>query len=246
MLKFLKQFLPGAKIEPPALDTDDYSNLSLPFEYIVIAGKDAVLERSKLLSRPGITPIIMGGRKHVALLEDLLSSPHDSPEAIIERASKLDVVEWIAAKVEEDPAYYSIESAGWPPKQMQAMDLSVHLDVLSRHPLPKVIVGLVPTSPSWGAPAYVSYGDWNDCPSSEVHVAMHKKWHEEYGSDIACMSGDIIECTVKRPPSSREAALALASEQFVYCSDIVHQGALSLEALAATLLDSKTWYFWWD
>ena len=60
------------------------------------------------------------------------------------------------------------------------------------------------------------------------------------------MSGDVIECTVKTPPSSKQAALALAREQFVYCSDIVHQGVRSIEALAATLLNSKTWYFWWD
>jgi hypothetical protein len=74
----------------------------------------------------------------------------------------------------------------------------------------------------------------------------HRRWHQEYGADIACLSSDVIECTVKSPPSSRQSALALAQEQFVYCPDIVHQGVESLEALAAILLDGKTWYFWWD
>jgi hypothetical protein len=77
-------------------------------------------------------------------------------------------------------------------------------------------------------------------------VAVHKRWSDRYGSRIACASGDVIECTVARPPASRGEALALAREQFLYAPDIVHQGAETIEELAATLLGGRTWYFWWD
>jgi hypothetical protein len=40
--------------------------------------------------------------------------------------------------------------------------------------------------------------------------------------------------------------MALAWEQYWYCLDIVDQGVGSVSALAATLLNSTYWYFWWD
>ncbi|MEN3327087.1 MAG: hypothetical protein V7638_1894 [Acidobacteriota bacterium] len=52
--------------------------------------------------------------------------------------------------------------------------------------------------------------------------------------------------SVARPASTRDEALALAKQQFIYCSDIVHQGVGSVEALAATLFGATVWYFWWD
>ncbi len=42
------------------------------------------------------------------------------------------------------------------------------------------------------------------------------------------------------------AALGLAREQFLFCSDIVHQGTERLEVLPTALLDADTWFFWWD
>ena len=35
-------------------------------------------------------------------------------------------------------------------------------------------------------------------------------------------------------------------EQFAYCPDIVDQGAGTLEALAAVLVNASVWFFWWD
>jgi len=51
---------------------------------------------------------------------------------------------------------------------------------------------------------------------------------------------------VQSRPPTREAALELAREQYVYCSDIVDQGVQTLSALAAVLMQSAWWYFWWD
>lgn len=246
MLRFLMGLLRGRRAATAPEDTDDYSDLTLPFEFQVVPGRDAVQEYGRLRSRPGITPVIMGSRKELHTLEDLLQSTSETTEAIIARANALDVAQWMRSRTDEDPDQFSAPSAAWPAGEMSGMELSVHLDVLTKRPKPRVVIGLVPTPRSWEAPAFVRYGDWNDCPSPDAHVAIHKKWHEEYGSDIACMSSDVIECTVRNPPTSPETALALAREQFVYCSDIVHQGVGSVEALAATLLRGKTWYFWWD
>ena len=51
---------------------------------------------------------------------------------------------------------------------------------------------------------------------------------------------------VERPVTDREAALALAREAYRYCPDSVEQGAGTLQALAASLVGSEVWLFWWD
>jgi len=75
---------------------------------------------------------------------------------------------------------------------------------------------------------------------------LFKKWQNEYSAKVACVTGDVIEFTVENPPTTKEQALQLAEEQFIYCSDIVFQGVETIENLASTLLNSKVWYFWRD
>jgi hypothetical protein len=45
------------------------------------------------------------------------------------------------------------------------------------------------------------------------------------------------------PVATIRAATGLSR---AYCPDIVEQGVESVSALAAHLLDSPLWYFWWD
>jgi hypothetical protein len=47
-------------------------------------------------------------------------------------------------------------------------------------------------------------------------------------------------------PATREEALELAREQYFYCNDIVDQGMGSYRRLAAGLMASDWWFFWWD
>ena len=51
---------------------------------------------------------------------------------------------------------------------------------------------------------------------------------------------------VARPPQTKEEALELARQQYLFCNDIVDQGVGDVESLAKTLLYSPVWYFWWD
>ncbi|MCC6151088.1 MAG: DUF4253 domain-containing protein [Planctomycetes bacterium] len=78
------------------------------------------------------------------------------------------------------------------------------------------------------------------------HTAVHRHWARLYGSMVVSVTGDVIQCFVERPPKTKDEALFLAIEQFKYCSDIVDQGVGTICNLAAELLNSHTWYFWWD
>ena len=115
-----------------------------------------------------------------------------------------------------------------------------------RLPMPKVTIGLFPVKDGWQVPAYLNFGGWNECPDPVGHFLMMRKWHEKYGAELVGMNGDVIEMFVPRPPGSREEALVLAEEQYLYCEDIVVQGTQTIESLAAGLLGNHIWFFWWD
>jgi hypothetical protein len=60
------------------------------------------------------------------------------------------------------------------------------------------------------------------------------------------MGADTVELRVRRRPGSRDEALALAREHYAYCNDTVDQGTKDMATLAANLMGSDWWFFWWD
>jgi hypothetical protein len=109
-----------------------------------------------------------------------------------------------------------------------------------------ITLALVPTQRSWHIPAFLKFGDYNACPEPAVHAAVLRRWEDQYGAEIVCVGYQIMELAVAHPPDNSDAALALAYEHFAYCGDIVLQGVDTIDALAAILLNGKTWFFWWD
>jgi hypothetical protein len=56
-----------------------------------------------------------------------------------------------------------------------------------------------------------------------------------------------IELLIKRPPTEQIQKLKIAQEQYKYNGVDVFEGEVdSIETLAATLLQSTIWRFWWD
>lgn len=117
---------------------------------------------------------------------------------------------------------------------------------LDGKPLDRVHILILPTKEPAAAPAFLRWGGWNACPAPEYHVAALRDWHRRYGAVPVAMTGDVINVRVTRRPASREEALSLAREQFVYCEDIVLQGTETYAPLAAGLMHSDWWFFWWD
>ena len=73
-----------------------------------------------------------------------------------------------------------------------------------------------------------------------------RSWRDRYGAELIGMSSDTINLRVAVRPKTREEALALARDQYVYCADNIDQGVRTYSALAAALMESDWWYFWWD
>ncbi len=66
------------------------------------------------------------------------------------------------------------------------------------------------------------------------------------GAELIGLGADTMNLRVSRKPATREQAFALAREQYFYCNDIIDQGMGSYRALAAGLMASDWWFFWWD
>ena len=113
-----------------------------------------------------------------------------------------------------DP-FFDLEFEEWegvPAGQKE--EIIAHVNILSREPLEEVYIGLIPTEKSFKAPAYVSFGNWNDCPSPEEHISIMQYWNEKYGIEIVSMTADVIGCRVSNPPATKEAALLNAKYGF--------------------------------
>ena len=107
-------------------------------------------------------------------------------------------------------------------------------------------VQLIKVGRSYEVPAHLGFGGWNDCPSPELHVAVLREWNKEYNAVPACLTGDVLECIVPKPPQTEEESIKLAAEQWIFCDDIVSQGTQTVRKLAMEIWRSPTWFFWWD
>ena len=139
-----------------------------------------------------------------------------------------------------------LEEGQWPTQSVSPIKLNAHYDLLRQQPYEHVFLAKIPTDKPWEIPAYLRFGGWNECPGPEELVVVLRQWSQRYGVEIYSLSDDAMECTVARPPQTREDAMALAHEQFLVCNDIVSQGTESVALLAASLLKADAWYFWWD
>lgn len=218
------------------------------FEVASCPGKFALNHLEELRQKglsAGFTVILLGGKEDVDRLAENREFSKTSPEACLRLAAEVDVEAWVKEHFELASEDSGPEADGWPETPASG-SISAHLEVLSRKPKKTVYIAKIPTARNWEAPAYIGMGGWNECPDSAVLTAFSKRWHERYGAEVVSITHDVMEFSVASPPGTREEALALAREQYALCADIVDQGVGDITNLAATLLNSKYWYFWWD
>jgi len=210
---------------------------------ITTAGNTALQRLDELRSgwRPGGEyPFIIGIDEELQQLRDMIEPPTDGGNAILQAAFDFDVEAWLKAKGPK-------ATKSWPKQAIPPQTtIALLYDTLSGQIKPEIHIGLLEVNRPEEIFAKLGYGGWNDCPESHVHVALHQYWSAKYRSSLVALSNDIVECWVLAPPSTREAALKLAREQFTYCYDIVEQGVGSVSKLGSSLLEAKFWYFWWD
>lgn len=182
-----------------------------------------------------------------------------APEVIIDHALQLDVQRWfqeegIASAL--DPVREVNHGGGpFPPLAFRIHEQRRFPFTIPTSSAP---IALVPVNAPWQLPAYLQIGGmdtWRHAVGGiegayamepHVHVAILKYWHERWGAEVVAATAGDLELKVLRPPTTPEAALELAKEQYMYCGDLVDQNTRTVSALAKLLLGSHMWWFWWD
>lgn len=227
------------------------SEFSISYETIALDGNeavDALIARLEAFRQTGEYPFLIGDDFERQRAEEGLKRNDDDPRDIVESSLSLDVEAWIAQQVaaNEEYGHPSEEFIGtWPGESQSKGSIGLHLDHQGIVK-PRVFMGLARIAEPWQLPAVMKFGGWNSCPEPAVHCAFHRQWQAEHGAGITGLSNDTIECLVETPPRDRETALRLAWQQYWYCPDIVDQGCGTINRLAATLMNSPYWFFWWD
>jgi hypothetical protein len=222
------------------------------YSKIEVAGDDAIRvlhERRDNYPKTGEYPFLIGDEEERLMLEGNAEYDEQDTAEIIRLSYELEPSVWMAVRrreLEEDGISPDEVAGEWPDANLEKGAIVSHLDLTTNRPKPKIWIGLAKIEEPWHLPAILKYGGWNDCPHPDAHCAIHRYWQERYGAEVVSMTGDVVECVVKRPPTTQEEAMELAWQQYFYCLDIVDQGCESVSNLAATLINSPYWYFWWD
>jgi Domain of unknown function (DUF4253) len=235
------------------------------FEVIETTGTEALAEWEKLKSAGRGVPVIVGSDEDVTgIMEGWDPKVRPDAASTLAKADKLwpafDIKVMREAESEifraemkaegKELSEYDLdelpEAGDWPEKADSLNGPTIVNEVLSGKPHARVYVALIPSKESYEIPAYFGWGGWNANPVAEQHVVMLRKWHEKYGAELVGITGDVMNLRVSKQPATREEAIKLAEEMFHYCEDIVTQGTGDLAALAAMLMVSDYWYFWWD
>lgn len=217
--------------------------VKFPYEVVETSGEDALATWEKLKNAGRGTPVVLGSgienylptaaqRAQLPPVQDILAvaATIKFPDDFLRfRRDEMNLPTGAADEEYEPPL------GEWPTETGESTGLSVLYDYATGL-RSRVQIALIPTDDPAAIPAYLHWGDWNDCPSPAYHVAALRAWRAQYGAELVGIDGDTMNLRVSRKPVTREEALNLARVQYAYCNDIIDQGVGSYRALAAELM----------
>ncbi len=239
------------------LSTDQWTRLRGPGTDVVAAWEAL---RAEALAMK-VWPVITGQVGQAGLLYPEHRADLTEIERHFAEARALDLAGWIQTQWQDiNQADFAADAADFEAEledelggmgQLANLIQPNHRTCLDRDLLTQTFhaeaeILLLPVGHSWEIPAHLSYGDWNACPPTAVHLRLLEDWYLKYEADLIGLSGDVMELKIRKPVTDMDSALKLARVQYAFCPDIVEQGVMSIENLASSLIDSTIWYFWWD
>ncbi len=216
----------------------------LGLEHIVTTKREALQTWEAIKASGKGRPLIVGDAEALGGLIGLSSESEETSVAISAAAAGLKAPQalfrWAKAEGIEDA-----EVGEWPDKSQPLSD-GVIETALIEDPRTPVHILTFPGADDAEIFARLRWGGWNACPPPAIHMAMLRSWRERYGAELVGLGGDTLTYRVRSRPKTRKEALAVAREAYAYCLDTVDQGYGDLSGLAAALMVSDWWAFWWD
>jgi hypothetical protein len=240
----------------PAATADPSATSPFPYPTCRVAGDAALSARTQLMTAGEGYPVIVGPPETADLVSGAASLDQRSVAEVLAAADDVRFPsDLLVRHAEERRAEAAVSGetyddtshvGSWPARTNAETGGALTRDLSSRTPHPEVLIVVLPTRDPAEALAMLRFGGWNACPPIETHVAALRSWRDRFGFELVGVGSDVIEGRVARRPADRAAALALAREMWAYSPDIVDQGTGDLATLAATLMVSDAWFFWWD
>jgi hypothetical protein len=234
-----------------------------PYPLTIVHGDEALTEYERLKANADGVPVALGGPSEFALTYEVYERALEfepSTQIILERTSEIvfpDSYRELVAR--ENAAFFQChpelrsvreemppEVVGeWPESLIgDSFKVTAAHDVVSGQAWPRVHIAIIPTSDPTTVPAYLRAGGWNDMPEPAALVAALRVWRQRYGAELVALAYDSMDIRVERTLSSRDEAIELAREHFLFCPDALNE--MTLRELAAHLIENDWWFFWWD
>ena len=153
---------------------------------------------------------------------------------------------------EEDSDYlaairgpFSSEFPGLAPGEDTKLSMAQLHEVLRS--LPAAPIGLVLTTRPADVLATVGWTTTDQFQTPLPIAAVLRSWEARFGAKLLSVGpGAQIRLLVERPPSTTQAAQAVAAEHFAFCDECAGQGLRDIPKITASLVNAPTWTFWWD
>ena len=111
--------------------------------------------------------------------------------------------------------------------------------------LPAARIGLVPASRPADVLPQIGWTP-SDQSNALPIAAVVRSLEDRFGARLLRIGFAEISLLVDRPPRDIEHAQRIAAEHFVFCNECAGKGLSDVSSIAANLMETPIWTFWWD
>jgi hypothetical protein len=111
---------------------------------------------------------------------------------------------------------------------------------------PGLALGLVPAARPADILPLIGWLGSDRFDSALPIAAVLRSWEDRFGARLVEAGHDEIRLLVDRPPRTLDHARAVAAEHYALADECGGRGLSTVPAIAASLIGSPFWAFWWD
>lgn len=206
------------------------------------------------LKDSGFWPVIVGDKDDLRVRSEMLEGrSHEDAHNEISLASQFNYAKW------EKQAKSDVAPLGDDDEQIEDEYLifdASEIELLATSPALKSAfpankmetnyIAIIECKSPSHIPAILSLGEFNNCPSSDIHIALIQKLEKEAGAQLMSLTSDTVELHLTKLPKNQKTLAELSIINYLWASDVVSQGTESVPALAEAMQESETMFLWWD